>query len=134
MSEDAEADLVNTGSSPWPMFIALGLALSEVGVLFALRPVSVSGLLLFVGSVAGILAESGYVTRSTRSIGAQGIALLVIGSVLILRNQTGMTIRGQSIVIAGVLCFVLLLLRIGYHRLRFGNTNRTSDASESSSD
>jgi membrane-bound ClpP family serine protease len=116
------------------MFIALGLALSEVGVLFALRPVSVSGLLLFVGSVAGILAESGYVTRSTRSIGAQGIALLVIGSVLILRNQTGMTIRGQSIVIAGVLCFVLLLLRIGYHRLRFGNTNRASDASESSSD
>jgi hypothetical protein len=43
MSEDAEADLVNTGSSPWPMFIALGLALSEVGVLFALRPFQSAG-------------------------------------------------------------------------------------------
>lgn len=134
MSEDAAADSVNTGSSPWPMFIALGLVLSEIGVLFALRPVSVGGLLLFVGSVAGILAESGYVTQFTRSIGAQGIALVAIGSVLIFRDQAGITVRGQSIVIAGVLSLTILLLKIGYSRFRSGTTNQTPDTSESSSD
>jgi len=50
-------------ASPWPVFVALGLVLSEIGVFIGLFPVAVFGLILFGGSVAGILTESGYVTR-----------------------------------------------------------------------
>ncbi|REA00957.1 hypothetical protein DEQ92_19395 [Haloferax sp. Atlit-6N] len=134
MSEESGTESLKTGSSPWPMFIAFGLVLSEVGVLFALRPVSVGGLLLFVGSVAGIFAESGYVTRPARSIGAQGIALVGIGAVLVLREQAGTTIRGQSIAIAGVLSLVLLLLGVGYSRFRLEKSTPPAESSESPSD
>lgn len=49
-------------SSPWPLFIALGFVLSELGVLFggALIPVAVGGVVLLEASVVGILRESGY--------------------------------------------------------------------------
>jgi hypothetical protein len=50
-------------ASPWPVFVALGLALSEIGVFIGLFPVAVFGLILFGGSVAGILTESGYAER-----------------------------------------------------------------------
>ena len=134
MSEESKTKTLNTGSSPWPMFIAFGLVLSEVGISFALRPVSVGGLLLFVGSVAGVLAESGYVTHPARSIGAQGIALVGIGAVLVLQEQIGATIRGQSIAIAGVLSLVLLLLGVGYSRFHLENVSPPVESSESPSD
>ncbi|PSP46070.1 cox cluster protein [Halobacteriales archaeon QH_10_70_21] len=44
-------------TSPWPVVVVLGIVLSEVGILFNLYPVSVTGLLLFAGSVAGIVHE-----------------------------------------------------------------------------
>ena len=62
-------------ASPWPVFVALGLALSEVGVFIGLFPVAVFGLILFGGSVAGILTESGYAERPWPP-------LLGVGSVL----------------------------------------------------
>jgi hypothetical protein len=62
-------------ASPWPVFVALGLALSEIGVFIGLFPVAVFGLLLFGGSVAGILTESGYAERPWPT-------LLVVGGAL----------------------------------------------------
>ena len=67
MSE-GEADATMPASeaskaSPWPLFVALGLAVGEVGVFMGLYPVAVGGLLLFVGSVAGIVQEAGYSER-----------------------------------------------------------------------
>ena len=59
-------------ASPWPLFIALGLPIAEIGVLFGLVPLAVGGLLLFVGSVAGIVQESGYVERPVRPRGSMG--------------------------------------------------------------
>lgn len=107
---------LHAGASPWPLFVALGLALSEVGVVLGLRPVSVGGLLLFVGSVTGILTESGYISRPARAAGAQGLALLGIGVVLVLQQQTGTTVRGQSIVIAGLLSLVGAFVWVGFLR------------------
>lgn len=46
-------------SSPWPLFVALGIAAAEVGVLFGVVPVAVGGVLLFGGSCAGIAREAG---------------------------------------------------------------------------
>lgn len=113
-------------SSPWPVFVALGLVLSEVGVLFGIIPLSVGGLLLFVGSIAGILTESGYTERLWRVLSVLGTALIVIGGVLVgtqlqlsdpgqlLAGVTtafgaqpnGIVVRGISIVVAGVLAIV----------------------------
>lgn len=69
-------------ASPWPVFVALGLALSEVGIVVGLFAVAVAGLLLFGGSVAGILKESGYVDQLWGSLLGFGVALLAIGAVL----------------------------------------------------
>jgi hypothetical protein len=133
-TDDADVDPSYTGASPWPLFVALGLALSEVGVVLGLRPVSVAGLLLFVGTVTGILTESGYVSRPAWAAGGQGIALVSIGVVLILQNQTGTTVRGQSIVIAGVLSLVGVLLWVGFLRRRTREPASTTESSEATSD
>ncbi|MFB6084999.1 MAG: cox cluster protein [Halorientalis sp.] len=66
-------------ASPWPMFVALGFALSEVGIIIGIFPIAVGGLLLFGGSVAGILKESAYVDTLWGSLFAFGGALAAIG-------------------------------------------------------
>ncbi|WP_246987683.1 DUF7541 family protein [Halorientalis marina] len=66
-------------ASPWPVFVALGLAISEVGIVVGIFSVAVGGLLLFGGSVAGILKESGYVAQLWGSLLAFGVVLVAIG-------------------------------------------------------
>ena len=134
MSDESDTIPSYTGGSPWPLFVALGLAISEVGIVLGLRPVSVAGLLLFVGSVTGILTESGYISRPTRVAGTQGLALIGIGIALILQNQAGTTVRGQSIAIAGVLSLIGTLLWMGFLRTRTQETTSTTESSEATSD
>lgn len=62
-------------ASPWPVFVALGLVLSEIGVFIGLFPVAVFGLILFGGSIAGILTESGYVSRPWPTLAGVGVVL-----------------------------------------------------------
>jgi hypothetical protein len=62
-------------ASPWPVFVALGLTLSEIGVFIGLFPVAVFGLILFGGSIAGILTESGYVSRPWPTLSGVGVVL-----------------------------------------------------------
>ena len=70
-------------ASPWPMFVALGLAISEVGIFIGIFALAVGGLLLFGGSVAGILKESGYVDQLWSSLLGFGVALTVAGGGLV---------------------------------------------------
>ena len=134
MSDESDTNSTYTGASPWPLFVALGLALSEVGVVLGLRPVSVAGLLLFVGSVAGILTEAGYVSRPARAAGVQGVALVGIGITLVLQNQTGTTVRGQSIAIAGVLSLLGAFLWTGFIRTRAQDSMATTESTDTTSD
>jgi len=67
-------------ASPWPVFVAMGLVLSEIGVFIGLFPVAVFGLILFGGSIAGILTESGYVTRPWPTLVGVGVVLAVIAA------------------------------------------------------
>ena len=67
-------------ASPWPVFVALGLALSEVGVFIGLFPVAVFGLILFGGAIAGILTESGYVSRPWPTLLGVGGALAILAA------------------------------------------------------
>lgn len=114
-------------SSPWPVFVALGLVLSELGVLFGIVPLSVGGLLLFVGSIAGILTESGYTDGLWRVLSVLGTVLILVGGILVGTQlqlsspgqllsaltaafggqPNGIIIRGVSIVVAGALAIVV---------------------------
>lgn len=109
-------------ASPWPVFVALGLAISEVGIVMALFPLAVGGLLLFAGSVTGILQESNYVESPWPLLVGFGIALIVLGTGLILSQATsstpdaivaalaamnGLVFRGLSILLSGIVLAVL---------------------------
>jgi membrane-bound ClpP family serine protease len=104
--------------SPWPLFVAVGLAVAEVGIVMeGLYPVAVAGLLLFVGSVAGVVHEAGYVDRPWKLLGALG-ALLMVAGVAVLYSQVGVdlfsalasdsvvVVRGYAIFGAGIVAVV----------------------------
>ena len=102
-------------TSPWPVVVVVGIVLSEVGILFNLYPVSVTGLLVFTGSVAGIVDEAGYVARPWRLLVGLGVTFLAVGAVVVstqvdgglsayVESETlrdGIVQRGYTIAIAG---------------------------------
>jgi hypothetical protein len=103
-------------ASPWPVFVALGLVLSEVGVVFGVFPIAVGGLLLFGGSVAGITQEAGYVERPWTLLVGFGVVLAALGGALVftqdlsglglvglVNSQNGIIVRGLAVVFAGVI-------------------------------
>lgn len=113
-------------SSPWPLFVVLGFVLSELGIFLAVIPVAVGGLLLFTGSVAGIIREAGYTDQPWGTIGILGVVLVVLGGLLVATQVStasidalssalmsifsdrpnGIVVRGVSIVFAGVIAVV----------------------------
>ncbi len=88
-------------ASPWPVFVALGIPVSEVGLLFGLFPVAVGGLVLFCGSAAGMAEEAGYVERPWGALGVFAALCLVLGLAVTL--VAGQPVRGSATVAAGVL-------------------------------
>ena len=105
-------------SSPWPVLIAFGLAIAEVGIVWPLAPLAVGGLLMFVGSVVGILREAGYVASPWPLLSGFAVALVAIGVGLFLysggafavnsvteslRTAGSIGLRGVTIALAGVL-------------------------------
>ena len=76
-------------SSPWPLVVVLGLVLSEVGILFNLYPVSVGGLILFVGGVSGVVDETDYVASPWRLAGGLSVALVVLGLLVVSTQVDG---------------------------------------------
>ncbi|WP_318570357.1 DUF7541 family protein [Salinigranum marinum] len=89
-------------ASPWPIFIALGIPIAEVGILFDLFPIAVGGLILFSGSVSGMLQEAGYVDSPWRAIGALAVVLVGIGAAFVVTDLNLVT-RGYAVVTAGAL-------------------------------
>jgi amino acid permease len=89
-------------ASPWPIFIALGIPIAELGILFDLFPLAVGGLILFGGSVSGILQEAGYVDSPWRAIGAFSVVLLLVGVGFVFADLNLVT-RGYAIIVAGAL-------------------------------
>ncbi|MFC6826218.1 DUF7541 family protein [Halopelagius fulvigenes] len=92
-------------ASPWPLFVALGIPISEIGILFDLFPVAVGGLLLFSGSVAGMSHESGYAKTPWRALVVLAAILLVSGGVLAFAG-VGLVTRGYAIAVAGAILLV----------------------------
>lgn len=93
-------------ASPWPIFVALGIPISELGILFNVFVVAVGGLLLFCGSLTGMLQEAGYAKSLWRPLDVFGALLLVIGGILVFTDVNLMT-RGYAIITAGVFLAVI---------------------------
>ncbi|MFC7204208.1 cox cluster protein [Haloferax namakaokahaiae] len=89
-------------ASPWPVFVALGIPLSELGLLFDLFPLAVGGLLLFSGSVAGMLQESGYVESIWKSLAVLAVLLFVVGGLFVFVGGNLVT-RGYAVIASGAL-------------------------------
>lgn len=92
-------------ASPWPLFVALGIPISEIGILFDLFPVAVGGLLLFCGSVAGMSHESGYAKTPWRALVVLAAILFVAGGALAFTDVSLVT-RGYAIIAAGAILLV----------------------------
>lgn len=116
MDDDAGLSDQYRTASPWPLFVALGLAISEIGVFLGLFPVAVGGIFLLGGSVAGILRESGYVSQPWGTLVYLGIAFVALGGLVvvtqvdvasldvlaIIEDPGGAVGRGLAIVVGGV--------------------------------
>ncbi|QCC48008.1 DUF7541 family protein [Halobellus limi] len=89
-------------ASPWPLFIALGIPIAELGILFSLFPIAVGGLLLFGGSVAGMATESGYARTPWRGLIGVAAPLAVLG-LSFMFTRIGLPNRGLAIVAAAVI-------------------------------
>jgi hypothetical protein len=89
-------------ASPWPIFVALGIPLAELGILFDVFVVAVGGLLLFCGSVTGLLREAGYAKTAWRPLAVFAILLFAVGGVLVFTDVNLVT-RGYAIITAGAL-------------------------------
>jgi hypothetical protein len=79
-------------ASPWPLFVALGLTISEVGIVLNLIPLSVGGLLLLVGTTAGIVQEAGYTDRPWGVLGGLGALLVLLGGILVATQITAVDV------------------------------------------
>jgi len=83
MSEQSNVQPTSRRASPWPLFVALGFALSELGVFIGLYPIAVGGILLLGASVAGILRESRYARDLWRPLAALGVVFVVAGTLVV---------------------------------------------------
>jgi len=78
-------------ASPWPLFVALGFVLSELGLFVGIFPVAVGGVLLFGGSVSGILTESGYVSSLWKTLATVAVVLTLLGAVAVVLHGVLLT-------------------------------------------
>lgn len=107
-------------TSPWPLFVALGVASAEAGVLFGAVPFAVGGVLLFGWSCAGMAHEAGYAEdrwRPLRYVGALvGAAAAVTwvtrtetltpAAVVDVATADGIAARAAVVLVAGVVLVV----------------------------
>lgn len=109
-------------SSPWPVFVALGVASAEVGVLFGIVPVAVGGVLLFGGACAGIAREAGLAEGPWRpllfvggSIGAASALVWLLRSPALAPGALAAAARADGIAVraAVVLGAAVLLILAG---------------------
>jgi len=108
MAEEPRLSDQYARASPWPLFVALGLVISELGILFGPTAVAVGGLVLFSASIVGILNEAGYATTLWRPAVCLGLVFSALGGAL--SFQTSFTGRGRAIAVAGVVVLLASLL------------------------
>lgn len=87
-------------TSVWPPFVALGIASTEVGVLFGLVPVAVGGVLLFGGGCAGLAREAGYAETVWGPLRLVGVVIGTAGAAVWLWRSAALTPRALRVAVA----------------------------------
>lgn len=95
-------------ASPWPLLLALGLAAGEVGVVLDSFVLAVGGIGLFGASLAGQVAETGYVASRSKTLGAVAAVFTGLGALVVV--TTTFRTRGLAVVAAGGLLFALAVI------------------------
>ena len=91
-------------ASPWPLFIALGVPISELGLVFDIFPLAVGGLLLFCGCIAGMLQEAGYIQFPWTAMAVMAGLLFVAGAGVLYSNpqvSVDLTLRAYAFITSG---------------------------------
>jgi peptidoglycan/LPS O-acetylase OafA/YrhL len=87
------------------VFVALGIPISEIGLLFDVLPIAVGGLLLFCGSIAGLVAEAGYAKSPWRAAAGCAVTLFAFAGLLVYLSSSdggaALGQRGLAIVVSG---------------------------------
>jgi hypothetical protein len=110
----------NARVSPWPPLVAAGFAVAEIGIALNLVALAIGGLVLFGGSVAGILRETAYVDSAWATAAVLGGVFIVLGTVVWTSQVATLTVetlldvaatdavamRGEAIVVGGALLVV----------------------------
>jgi hypothetical protein len=105
-------------ASPWPLFVALGLPISELGILFDVPALSIGGLILLVGSAAGMAHEAGYARTTWTALAVGGVLLVPLGGLFLYADlftnfvPEGVRLlsRGWAIVIAAAVLLAASLV------------------------
>lgn len=66
-------------TSPWPVLVAVGIAVSELAVFVGSVPFAVAGLILAGGAVAGLAHDAGYGASPVGPLLVSGSFLVVVG-------------------------------------------------------
>ena len=103
MSEEPGLSDQYRKSSPWPLLIALGLPLSEIGIILGLYPIAVGGLLLLLGSIAGILRETEYVRSPWPVFAGMSAVLVAVGIAVFVWIGGSVAFDGGPVIVGGSL-------------------------------
>ena len=95
-------------ATPWPLLLAFGIAVAELGVFLGYAVVAVPGVVLFGGSLAGAIAEAGYARSRSQALAFCSAGLSMLGALTVL--TTTLTLRGLSILVGGLLLSVLAVV------------------------
>ncbi len=88
-------------ASPWPLFIALSVPISELGLVFDIFPLAVGGLLLFCGCIAGVLQEAGYIPQPWGALSVMAGLLFAAGGAVLYANpqvSVDLTLRAYALI------------------------------------
>lgn len=98
-------------ASPWPPFVAIGLAIAEAGVLFGSFGVAVAGVTLFGSAVTGMVTESDHLNSRSLAFGVVASVFAVLGGLVVV--ATSYQTRGEAVLVgAAVLCGLAIVDRV----------------------
>lgn len=95
---------MSSDSTPWPLALAFGLAVAELGIFLGFAAVAAPGVVCFGVSLAGAVDEAGYGRSRPFLLVVVSAAVAVLGVVAV---AAALPIRGYSMLIGAVLLLPL---------------------------
>ena len=90
---------MSADSTPWPVALAFGLAVAELGVFLGFAVVAAPGVVFFGASLAGAIDEAGYGRSRAFLLVTVGAAIAALGAVAV---AAALPIRGYAMLTGAV--------------------------------